>query len=150
MADGAAGLQVLNYVPYAARKQPPTGQLAICVTNDVSAHGYVVVRAEVEDDVQVPNLEFFLNGGLLSVDGNFPFEVVYRAPVNRAGSRLVLSARVFDTGGNSATITNVPALTIVEDRLPPAVSIDSVPENRNLPGFASARPAKGEVSSDRY
>lgn len=132
VADGAAGLQVLNYLPYDAQKRPPTGALVISATNEVSAGGYVVVRAEVEDDVQVRNVEFFLNGELLSVDGNFPFEVVYRVPINRVGSRLVFSARVFDTGGNTTTITNVPSLTIVEDRLPPAVSIDSPASGHRL------------------
>lgn len=129
VADGEAGLQVVNYVAYDSRKQAPTGQLVLSATNTATAGGYVVVRAEVEDDVQVRNVEFLLNGEFLVTDGNFPFEVVYRVPTNQIGASLTFSARVFDTGGNTVALTNAPALTVVPDEESPVVRIESPSSN---------------------
>ncbi len=129
VADGGAGLQIVNYLPYDALNQPPTGRLVLSATNEITAGGYVVVRAEVEDDVQVRNVEFFLDGERIATDGNFPFELVYRVPISRVGGTLTFSARVFDTGGNASTLTNLSAITVVPDDLPPLVQIESPSPN---------------------
>jgi hypothetical protein len=125
LADGAAGLQVVNYLPYDANKQPPTGRIVLSSTNTVTAGGFVVVRAEAEDDVQVRNVQFFLDGELFVTDGNFPFEFVYRVPTNRIGAALSFSVRLADTGGNTTTVTNTAALRIVPDDQPPVVRLES-------------------------
>ena len=124
LADGSAGLQILNFIPYDSRKQPPVGQLVLSATNSAIAGSFVVVRAEVQDDVQVRNVEFLLDGNKLATDGNFPFEVVYRVPTNRIGQSLNFTARVVDTGGNAASLTNLAAVPVVPDELPPVVQVD--------------------------
>ena len=129
VADGAAGLQVVNYVAYDAKKQPPTGQVVLSTVSEATAGGYVVVRAEVQDDVQVRNVEFSLNGAILVTDGNFHFEFVYRVPTNLVGATLTFSARVFDTGGNTTALNNAPVLTVMDDTEPPFVQIESPAPN---------------------
>jgi hypothetical protein len=149
VADGAAGLQVVNYLPYDALRQPPTGRLVLSLTNEATVGGYVVVRAEVADDVQVRNVEFLLDGERLVTDGNFPFEVVYRVPTNRVGGPLAFTARVFDTGGNLATLTNAPVLAVVDDTEPPVVRVESpAPDTRfylgdDIPVTVTARDNTG-------
>ncbi len=124
VADGTAGLQVLNYLPRDTKGLPPTIALkTFAPQNEVSAGGLLLMRAQVTDDVQIRNVEFYVDGRRIVVDGNFPYETVYRVPTNRLGSDLILSAVAFDTGGNPAGATNAP-IRVVPDNTPPLVSID--------------------------
>jgi hypothetical protein len=82
------------------------------------------LRAAVKDDVQVRNVEFLVGGKRIVVDGNFPFETVYRIPTNATGSNLIFSANIFDTGGNATSVTN-SLVNVLPDTQPPTVLIDS-------------------------
>ncbi|MGE3308462.1 MAG: Ig-like domain-containing protein [Limisphaerales bacterium] len=129
VADHKNGLHVVNYLAYDSKKQPPTGELNTSSTDGTATGGgFMVLRAEVNDDVQVRNVEFYVDGTRLAVDGNFPFETVYRVPANATGNTLMLSARIFDTGGNSVSVTN--ALNVVPDNQPPGITIESPKENQ--------------------
>ena len=84
VADGAAGLQVINYLAYDNRGTNPTISLStsftVTGTNGVAEEGKSArVTASVTDDVQVRNVEFYVDGVRVITDGNFPFEHNYRS-----------------------------------------------------------------------
>lgn len=124
VADHNMGLSVINYQPPDTAKRAPTGTLEQSVTGQVTIGGFVVLRAAVQDDVQVRNVEFFANGQRVAVDGNFPFEHIYRVPTGSVGTAITFSAMATDMGGNRLGITNTPIVTKADDQ-PPTVTIES-------------------------
>lgn len=124
VADHNMGLSVINYQPPDTAKKAPTGTLEQSVTGQVTIGGFVVLRAAVQDDVQVRNVEFFANGQRVAVDGNFPFETIYRVPTGSVGTAITFSALATDMGGNQLGITNTPIVTKADDQ-PPTVTIES-------------------------
>ena len=107
VADGVAGMQVVNYVAYDSKGLPPTIQLDASflfstLTNGVAEEGKIVrVTARVTDDVQVRNVEFYLDGVRVATDGNFPFEHRFFTPrIAPARNSFRVRARASDTGGN--------------------------------------------------
>src|SRR6185436_473586 len=83
VADGAAGLQVVNYLPYDNRGTNPTISLSasFALASGVAEEGKLVrVTAAVTDDVQVRNVEFYVDGIKVATDGNFPFEYRFFTP----------------------------------------------------------------------
>jgi hypothetical protein len=124
VADHNMGLSVINYQPPDTAKKAPTGTLEQSVTGQVTIGGFVVLRAAVQDDVQVRNVEFFANGQRVAVDGNFPFEHIYRVPTGSVGTAITFSALATDMGGNRLGITNTPIVTKADDQ-PPTVTIES-------------------------
>jgi hypothetical protein len=124
VADGLAGLQVVNILPYDAGILPPTVQLTADFSLDppFAEEGKLVeVRAEVTDDVQVARVEFYVDGVRVGTDGNYPFEQTLVTPLLGADrTQFLLRARAFDTGGNSAWSTEY-TVVLVPDATPPAV-----------------------------
>ncbi|MBI3417732.1 MAG: Ig-like domain-containing protein [Verrucomicrobia bacterium] len=122
VADDASGLQVINYLPYDNKKQPPTIQLVSNFSQNRSEEGKLfVLTANVTDDVQVRNVEFYVDGKLIETDGNFPFELRMLTPLLTAGkSTFTVQAIASDTGGNR-TSTPVQTIQIVPDATPPRV-----------------------------
>jgi hypothetical protein len=94
------------------------------VPNEITVGSLVLLRAAVQDDVQVRQVEFFVNNQRIAIDGNFPFEAVYRVPTNSLGTPLVFSLRASDMGGNNLLLTNSP-VTVRPDAQGPAVAIDA-------------------------
>lgn len=130
VADGSAGLQVMNYLSYDSQGVAPSINLDTNIVNNTVVQGSIVyVYADVADDVQVRNVEFIVNGETVFTDGVFPFE--YRFPAPNAGSSVVITARATDTGGNRATSAAVSA-TIVADTEPPTVTVKQPFENQVL------------------
>lgn len=124
LAAGERGLHVVNYREIDTGRQPPVGVLRTSVTNGVVTEGQrIVLRADVQDDVQLRNVQFLVNGAPYLVDGSFPFEVGWRAPVGSAGSTVTLAATAIDTGGNETNLSPV-TVSIVPDRVAPVVVID--------------------------
>jgi hypothetical protein len=120
-ADGEAGLQVLNYLPYDAMGVPPTISLKTNFAEGRAEEGQIFrVTAAVADDVQVRNVEFFIDGVKVATDGNFPFEQHFRTPLQSVQPSFRLQARASDTGGN-ATLTEEITITLVSDATPPRV-----------------------------
>ncbi|MBI2928565.1 MAG: Ig-like domain-containing protein [Verrucomicrobia bacterium] len=105
VADGERGLQVVNYRAYDSLGKPPTIALAASFgLSPASVEGgkLVTISAQVTDDVQVRNVEFYLGGARVANDGNFPFEYSFVTPTVAAqATSFRLRARAFDTGGNS-------------------------------------------------
>jgi hypothetical protein len=79
------------------------------------------VTANVSDDVQVRNVEFYVDGVKAITDGNFPFEFRFATPTLSADkTSFRVHARATDTGGNS-TVSDERVITIVPDATSPQV-----------------------------
>lgn len=104
VADGEAGLQVINYKAYDSGRQPPS--VTLSTTPDqptLEEHSILLVQALVTDDVQVRNVELLVDGSVVSVDGNHPYEFFVRVP-SVQNARITVALRASDTGGNRSAI----------------------------------------------
>jgi hypothetical protein len=126
-ADGASGLQVINYLAYDSGTNPPNIALSTSFalntpTNGVAEEGKLVrVTASVTDDVQVRNVEFYMDGARVVTDGNFPFEHRFVTPrLSVSKTNFTVRAKATDTGGNFAWSDEV-LVTLVLDFTPPRV-----------------------------
>ena len=124
VADGTSGLQVINYLAFDVGNVPPVAQLtADSIAGNVEEGKILSVRVVATDDVQVRNVEFFVDGRAVVLDGNFPYEVGLLAPVlTHTRTSFTLHAVVTDTGGNR-TETPAQTLTLVPDATPPRVRV---------------------------
>ncbi|MGE4182282.1 MAG: Ig-like domain-containing protein, partial [Limisphaerales bacterium] len=131
VADGTAGLQVVNYLAFDALGVPPTVRLRSNFFEGTAEEGKLIrLTAEALDDVQIRNVEFYLDGSKIATDGNFPFEHRFITPAAAGGRKgFAVRARASDTGGN-ATWTDEVAFALTPDATPPRV-------RRTVP-FASA------------
>ncbi len=132
VADGLAGVQVVNYLALDNLRVPPTVALTTSAIAGLTTEGQLFrVAASADDDFQVKAVEFFVNDQLAVVDGNFPFDHVFVAPtIAMAGPTFRLRARAIDTAGNEG---NSPEMLIglSPDADPPAVSA-VVPANAQM------------------
>ena len=128
VADGARGLQVVNYLAYDAFGLSPTLSLSTNFVPGLAEEGQVMrVTASVSDDVQVRNVEFFVDGVKVATDGNFAFEHRFVTALIAEQPSFTLRVRATDTGGN-ATSTAETVITLTTDATPPRASRVS-PEN---------------------
>ncbi|MBL9176289.1 MAG: hypothetical protein JNL10_22290 [Verrucomicrobiales bacterium] len=121
VADGPAGLEVINYLPYDRLGKPPTIRIETSQPNgDVETGQQVRVTAQVADDVQVAQVSFRINGRTVFTDGGFPFEFVFNAgpPWLANADPFQLDAIAVDTGGNTATSASLTLRTVPDARPP--------------------------------
>ncbi|MEQ1751307.1 MAG: Ig-like domain-containing protein, partial [Prosthecobacter sp.] len=129
VADSAAGLQVINYKPYDSLGQVPVISLSSNFALDLpnktgSAEEGKLMRlsATATDDVQVRNVEFYINGALALVDGNYPFEHRFTTPsLTATTTNFKVKAKATDTGGN-LTWSDEYTITLVADATPPVIT----------------------------
>ncbi|MGK0237345.1 MAG: hypothetical protein ACI92G_000804 [Candidatus Pelagisphaera sp.] len=122
VADHTAGMQVVNYLAYDGLGVPPT--ISIVSPNDgdsVEEGSSVRVRVEVSDDVQVRNVEFYVENELVKTDGNHSFEATVPVGSGKAGDVVEIVVRASDTGGNAAFSAPI-ALNLTPDATPPRVT----------------------------
>ncbi|MBI1928046.1 Ig-like domain-containing protein [Candidatus Poribacteria bacterium] len=139
IADSAAGMQVINYLAYDAQGVPPTiTRSASFPLNPAKAEEGKLVRitADVTDDVQVRNVEFYVDGVKVATDGNFPFEHRFTTPLLVERSSFTLRARASDTGGNAAWTDEI-VVTLVPDATAPRITAVS-PGNGAIIGNVKA------------
>ena len=124
LANGASGLQVVNYLATDVGTVAPTVSLSASFPLQpapVSEEGQRLrITATVSDDVQVRNVEFFVDGERLTNDGDFPYETQFLAPLLRDQPTVVVQVRAFDTRGN-VTVTSPLVVTLTPDTTPPTV-----------------------------
>ena len=127
VADGNSGLQVINYRAYDSLGVKPTIALQTnftlnTPTTGTAEEGKVVrVTAAVTDDVQVRNVEFYVDGVRVVTDGNFPFEHRFLAPqLSAEKANFTVKAKATDTGGNFAWSDEI-TVTLTLDATPPRV-----------------------------
>jgi hypothetical protein len=124
VADSEAGLQVVNYLPADRQGVPPAVMLDPSFDSldpEVEAGQPVRLTAVVTDDVQVRNVEFYVDGVRAATDGSFPFEYRFRAPARGLRDRFTVQARASDTGGNAA-FTPLLEVRLLPDTTPPRVT----------------------------
>jgi hypothetical protein len=130
VADGSAGLQVVNYLPFDTQGKAPTVSITVPVTDeDLVAPGLQVfegttlpVIVTVSDDVQVRNVELLVNGQVVQNDVSFPFELSAIAPsIAQAGNTLTLQVRTTDTGGNVG-LSNGLVIGLLNASSPPTIT----------------------------
>lgn len=127
IADGQAGLQVVNYLPFDNQGQAPSVTLtAPGIDRDPDTAGIQVqegstvpVQIEVADDVQVRKVELLVDGSVVRNDVAFPFEGEVGVPLLSSGAnRVTVEALAVDTGGNSSRSSPLD-LEIVVDAFAP-------------------------------
>ena len=112
VADGSAGLQVVNYLSFDSQAQAPTVEIeTTAVDRDPDTPGLQVqegttipLTPQVTDDVQVRNVELLIDGVVVRNDVAFPFDLSAAIPALPEGvdaQAVDFQVRAFDTGGNS-------------------------------------------------
>ena len=142
VADGTGGLQVVNYRSFDSSNRPPTITLSnsfvmLTPTNGLAEEGkLVLVSARTTDDVQVRNVEFYVDGVKVFSDASFPFEHRFITPALSASkSNFTVRARAIDTGGNS-TWTDEINVTLTRDATPPRV-LRTIPKDGSVLSFTN-------------
>jgi hypothetical protein len=146
VAGGSAGLQVVNYRSFDNRGVPPTITLeaSFPITGSSrreealtpspfemslltsTATGPMGLAEEgklvrVSDDVQVRNVEFYVDGARVFSDASFPFEHRFLTPLLSSGrSNFTVRARAIDTGGNFAWSDEI-TVSLTPNMTPPRV-----------------------------
>ncbi len=120
VADHQSGLHIVNYLGVDTERQAPEISISLpsVINGEVEAGSRFLVRADVSDDVQVRNVEFYVDGQLIRTDGNFPFETLLPARRQSESSTLNVQARASDTGG-VATFSDSILLNVTPDQTPP-------------------------------
>ncbi|MGB2772595.1 MAG: lamin tail domain-containing protein, partial [Anaerolineae bacterium] len=125
VADHNSGLQVINYLAYDSQGAPPTIDLAAGFSlNPAQAPANIPswIGATVSDDVQVRNVEFYLDGQKVATDGAYPFAYYFTTPPLSA-STFSIRARASDTGGNATWTAPVTVSLITLPPPPPPVNL---------------------------
>jgi hypothetical protein len=129
VADGNAGLHVVNYLSFDNLGQPPSVAISLeGIDQDPGAPGIQVaegasipVNVQVDDDVQVRNVELLVDDGVVRNDVSFPFDF---SPVavgsTRDAASVTVQVRATDTGGNS-TLSDPLVLELVPDSVAPSI-----------------------------
>ena len=122
VADDTAGLQVVNYLPYDAKGVPTTIVLATSFpTNGVEESKLARVDGAVGDDVQVRNVEFYLDGEKVFTAAAFLFEFRFVTPRLATGKTLFAGALARST--RAATLPGRRKwVTLQADTRPPRVT----------------------------
>ena len=136
VADGTAGLEVVNYLAFDNQGLPP--ELTVdpnLLDIDTNTPGIQVqegsnlrLRGIFNDDVQVRNVELLLDGNVVRNDVSFPFDLSTVAPLRTATvTTATLQVRATDTGGN-VTTSPVFSLDLVPDIVAPTLVSTNPPD----------------------
>jgi alpha-tubulin suppressor-like RCC1 family protein len=124
LAEGSVGLQVVNYLPFDNRGAPPTVALAANFSlspAQVEEGKAARVAALTTDDMQVRDVEFFIDGVSVARDVSFPFEYRFVTPsVTTNRTNFTMRAKATDTGGNIAW-TEEFTIRLAAELIPPHV-----------------------------
>ncbi|MDQ3908415.1 MAG: Ig-like domain-containing protein, partial [Acidobacteriota bacterium] len=107
---------------------PPTVSLTAPAAGSTLA-GTVTVSANASDDKGVARVEFYKGATLIGTDTTAPYSVQWNTSAEAPGA-YTLTARAYDTGGNSTTSAGVNVT--VKDSVAPTVSITSPANNSTV------------------
>jgi hypothetical protein len=136
VADSSNGLEVINYATADSGTNLPSistmpSFVLSSPTNGAVEEGKLVrVTANATDDVQVRNVELYIDGVKAATDGNFPFEFQFVAPRRIGRTAFALQARASDTGGRF--------------KFSDSVRVDLLPDV-TPPRFVGSSPGNGTV-----
>jgi len=129
VADGPAGLQVINYRDFDALGIAPTVTInSDALDADPATDGTQVeegttvrITPRITDDVQVRSAELIVDGVVTETDLSYPYDFAVIAPALVTGQTSIdIQVRATDTGGNSSTSDPI-RLSIIEDITPPEI-----------------------------
>ncbi len=129
VAANVSGLQIVNYLPYDNKGVAPSVSLHPSFpVAGVQAGSPGRLTAAVADDVQVRNVDFFVDGVKVATDGTFPFSCDIVAPALTVDQTVMkLRAVARDTGGNTASSAEI-TVPLLPDTNPPRVVRASPPD----------------------
>lgn len=136
VADGTAGLQVVNYLPFDTGGTPPSvtiDGLAMDVDPDTAGvqaneGASIPIIPGVADDVQVSQVELLIDGQVVATDVSFPWDLLAQLPNRAEGiQEVTLQVRATDTAGNQGGSDPLP-VELVVDAVPPMVAGVDPPE----------------------
>jgi hypothetical protein len=138
VADGAAGLQLINFASADAQGVAPVANLAVTsldidpATPGVQVQEGTAIRLHpaITEDVQLAKVDLLLNGIVVASDISFPFDVSTLAPAIGSlvgGPNANLQVRATDTGGNT-TVSAPAQITLVPDTFPPSLLSQDPPD----------------------
>ncbi|MCB9892489.1 MAG: Ig-like domain-containing protein [Planctomycetes bacterium] len=128
LADRRGKLLVVRTLLRDLGTEPPQVSLETnAPTGTIEEGKRMTLRARVQDDVLVRDVDFLVDGERIATDGSFPFEVTVQVPARSTATELVVSARAWDTGGNDR-VTDDVTVAITADTTSPTV-IDSYPRD---------------------
>jgi hypothetical protein len=132
VADESAGLQVVNFLPFESKGQPPTVSISTTYTGSAIAEGATLpIKVTAQDDVQVRNVELLVNGQVVANDVSLPYDFQPIAPTLASGAtNMTVQVQATDTGGNS-TLSNVLTFPLVKDTVPPTI-LSTTPADGSL------------------
>ncbi|MFB8829776.1 Ig-like domain-containing protein [Azotobacter sp. CWF10] len=130
-------MQVVNYMPRDVNGIAPVVIIDTAALDiDPNKEGIQVlegavldVQAAVSDDVQVSEVEVFVDGERVSTDGSYPFELRAAMPkITGEGSNiLTLQVRAVDTGGNFG-LSELLTVELSPDVIPPTLTRSNIEE----------------------
>ena len=120
VADGEAGLQIINYLAQDRSGITPTVTLRTNFAPGLAqSNAFMRLTADAKDNVQVRNVEFYINDALVGRDGNAPFEYRFTTPPSQEPT-MTVRAKATDTGGNIGW-SELQTLTLTADATVPRV-----------------------------
>ncbi|MBK9140762.1 MAG: hypothetical protein IPM17_18745 [Verrucomicrobia bacterium] len=123
VADGAAGLHVVNFLSPDTAGVPPTIEFAASFPLDpprAESGARHRLTALARDDVMVRQVDFYLDGVFVWTDRVWPFELDFIAPpLTPQQGNVLLRVRAVDTAGNETWAEL--AVTLLPDQTPPRV-----------------------------
>jgi hypothetical protein len=123
-ADGTAGMAPVNFLTPDRGTNAPTVRLTPFTSHAAAgqeADELFFVSTTTSDDVQVRDVEFYIDGSLAGLSGKFPFASTLRAPAKTATkTSFLLRAKATDTGGNVGW-SDALSITLLPDLTPPGL-----------------------------
>ena len=134
VADSAEGLQVVNYLAWDRFGTNPDIMLETnAVEGEFEEGKLMTIQSLASDDVQIRNVQLYVDGDVVSTDGNYPFDFRFVTPlISPDVSNFTVHAVATDTGGNMTT-SDAIEITLVPDITPPRVK-SIVPKNAAFTG----------------
>ena len=127
VANGAGGLQIINYLPFDNQGEAPNTEITSPVEDlDPETEGVqriegtdIPIISDITDDVQVRNVELLVNGEVVGNDVSFPFELTAVALNQEPEATAVeVQVRATDTGGNTALSNTLTFQLLPEEQGP--------------------------------
>jgi hypothetical protein len=142
VADGTAGLQVVNYQSFDTLGVPPTANVSLppaAIVGTLNGMPEVVegsnvpLIVNVSDDVQVRNVELLVNGQVTQNAVSFPFGLTAVLPTlaQNGSSTITLQVRATDTGGDVG-LSNTITVVLVRDTVAPTLIHSNVTNNATV------------------
>lgn len=141
VADGASGLQLVNFLQRDTGLTPPTiGLNPLAGDINPSQAGVqlfegatITLGNRITDDVQVRKVELLVDGTVVRTELSYPYELTTVLPtIAQTGNQAVLQVRATDTGGNS-TLSAPIVIDVLADTTAPTISAIDPPNGSTQP-----------------